>query len=128
MGSKSKMKKHLHPVPVQSEGGNGHDEVKEVEQPLSQHEIGAVVLVPDPVFGGLSPTLARINDTQRQLGALTEDYEMRRVQILRSLVEQRQAYSEAVKKTGIDLGLNLGPKSNENWMFDPVRRAFTRQA
>jgi hypothetical protein len=47
---------------------------------------------------------------------------------MRALMEQRQAYGDQVKQTGIEMGLNLGPDSQESWVFDPKQKAFTRQA
>lgn len=120
MGNKSKTRKHLHPVqtPVQTPG-NGH------EHP--SYDVGAVVPVPTAAFDKLAPGLGRITDLQRQLGAMTEDFEMKRTMILRALMEQRQAYSDQVKQTGIEMGLNLGPESSERWMFDPAKKVFARQ-
>lgn len=119
-------KKHLHPVqpaatPAVPEGGNGHEEVP-------KYDVGTSVPVPTQSLDGISPALSRIGNIQQQLGALTEDFEMRRMALLQALSQQRQAYGEQVKQLGLDLGLNLGPESKESWMFDPQRKVFTRQA
>jgi hypothetical protein len=126
MGKSSK--KHLHPVQPATtpaatpESGNGHG------ADVPKYDVGTSVPVPMQSLDGIAPALSRIGNIQQQLGALTEDFEMRRGQLLHALVEQRQAYGEQVKQLGLDLGLNLGPESKESWMFDPQRKVFTRQA
>lgn len=120
-------KKNLRPVPTPitpaDGGGNGsghsHPHV---------YAIGSVVPVPDPALESVTPLLGRINALQQQLGGLQEDYEARCMGLLQALAKERQAYGEQIKKTGIDLGINLGPDSQEAWMFDPQKKAFTRQA
>lgn len=122
MGSKSKKRLHSVPQPPPAEGGgNGHS------HPVS-YAVGAIVPVPETVLGAVSPTLEAINDLQRQIGALQEDYEGRYGMLMRALMEKRQAYGEQVKQAGIEMGLNLGPDSKESWMFDPKQKVFARQA
>jgi hypothetical protein len=122
-----KLRKHLRSVEnnsevAQAESGNG----KGTEAP--RYEVGASVSVPPDVIGDVETLLHQIVNIQQQVGALTEEFEARRGTLLRLLAQTRQSYNERVKQLGISMGLNLGPDSNESWLFNPREKTFTRQA
>lgn len=124
--AKSKKRLHLHVASESpADGGNGHAHPEEAE---AKYDIGASVPVPETAVDTITPTLNRIVEVQQQIGALTEEYEAHRMNLLRILAQLRQQYGEQVKQLGIDLGLNLGPKSSESWLFNPKDKVFIRQA
>lgn len=100
-------------------GGNGGS-------PPSR-DLGPVVALSPEASGAVKEALMHVEQIQRQLGALIEEFEGRRAFLLRRLAEARQTYVDLVQKEATSLGL-IGPDSKDRWQFNPERGEFVRQA
>lgn len=92
------------------------------------HEVGASVHVSEDDAGALQDASGAIDLAQARLGALIEEFERKKLQLLQQVAQSRQQHHNLVFAIAAKYDIDLGPDSKQSWKYEPKTNVYERTA